>query len=41
MSSNGSKQKEIPINDIEKYISGGYEFQAVLPNGKVIMKLSF
>ena len=41
MSSNGAKQKVIPVNDIEKYISEGYKFQAVLPNGKVITKLPF
>ena len=41
MTSNGSKQKLVPMNEIEKLLSEGYEFQAVLPNGKAIMKMSF
>ena len=41
MASNGSKQKLVPMNDIEKLLSEGYEFQAVLPNGKAIMKMPF
>jgi len=41
MSSNGSKQRLVPMNEIEKLLSEGYEFQAVLPNGKAIMKLPF
>ena len=41
MASNGSKQKLVPINEIEKLLSEGYEFQAVLPNGKAIMKMPF
>ena len=41
MASNGSKQKLVPMNEIEKLLSEGYEFQAVLPNGKAIMKIPF
>ena len=41
MTSNGSKQKLVPMNEIEKLLGEGYEFQAVLPNGKAIMKMSF
>ena len=41
MASNGSKQKLVPMNEIEKLLSEGYEFQAVLPNGKAIMKMPF
>ncbi len=41
MSSNGSKQRVIPVNDIEKFLNAGYVFQAVLPNGKAIMKMPF
>ncbi|MEM0133304.1 site-specific integrase [Acidiplasma sp.] len=41
MTSNGSKQKLVPMNEIEKLLSEGYEFQAVLPNGKAIMKMPF
>ena len=41
MASNGSKQRLVPMNEIEKLLGEGYEFQAVLPNGKAIMKLPF
>jgi hypothetical protein len=41
MTSNGSKQKLVPMNEIEKYLGDGYEFQAVLPNGKAVMRLLF
>jgi len=41
MASNGSKQKLVPMNEIEKLLSEGYEFQAALPNGKAIMKMPF
>ena len=41
MASNGSKQKLVSMNEIEKLLGEGYEFQAVLPNGKAIMKMSF
>jgi site-specific recombinase XerD len=41
MASNGSKQKLVPMNEIEKLLGEGYEFQAVLPNGKAIMKMPF
>ena len=34
MASNGSKQKLVPMNEIENLLGEGYEFQAVLPNGK-------
>jgi len=41
MSDNGAKQKVIPVSDIEQYISEGYDFEAVLPNGKAVMRLRF
>jgi site-specific recombinase XerD len=41
MAGNGSKQRIIPIDEIEELLREGYEFQAVLPNGKAIMKLPF
>jgi len=41
MAGNGSKQRLVPINEIEELLKEGYEFQAVLPNGKAIMKLPF
>ena len=41
MASNGSKQKLVPMSEIEKLLGEGYEFQAALPNGKAIMKMPF
>ena len=41
MTSNGSKQKLVAMSEIEKLLGEGYEFQAVLPNVKAIMKLPF
>ena len=41
MNDNGAKQKVIPVSDIEQYISDGYDFEAVLRNGKAVMRLRF
>jgi hypothetical protein len=41
MAGNGSKQRLVPIKEIEELLKEGYEFQTVLPNGKAIMKLPF
>ena len=41
MTDNGAKQKVIPTGDIEQYLTQGYEFQAVLPDGRAIMRLRF
>ena len=41
MTANGAKQKVIPTGDIEQYLMQGYEFQAVLPDGRAVMKLRF
>ena len=41
MAGNGSKQRLIDISEIGSYLDKGYEFQASLPNGKVVMKLPF
>jgi hypothetical protein len=39
MLNNGSSQKVIQVNEVEKYISDGWDFIASLPNEKVIIKL--
>jgi len=41
MTGNGSRQRAVPIEEVEQYLSKGYEFQSALPNGKAIMKLPF
>lgn len=39
MNGNGSRQKVVPADSIEQFISEGWEFVSSLPNGKVILKL--
>ncbi len=41
MTDNGAKQRVIYTSEIEQYRSQGYEFQAVLPDGRAVMKLRF
>jgi len=41
MTGNGSRQRAVLIEEVEQYLSKGYEFQSALPNGKAIMKLPF
>jgi hypothetical protein len=36
---NGNRQKIIPIEEIEKYITEGWEYVTLLPNGKAIIKV--
>ena len=39
MANNGSKQKLVPMNEIENLLGEGYEFQVVLSNRKAMMRL--
>ena len=39
MVNNGNKQKIVPVHDIKKYISQGFEFVASLPDGEAIVKV--
>ena len=41
MADNGAKQKVISTGEIEQYLTQGYEFQAVLPDGRAVMRLRF
>ncbi|EQD75273.1 integrase/recombinase, partial [mine drainage metagenome] len=41
MTENGARQRVIPTGDIERYLTQGYEFQAVLPDGRAVMRLRF
>jgi hypothetical protein len=41
MKDNGSKQKVVAVNEVEHYISDGWEFVATLPNDKAIVKVPF
>ena len=39
MANNGSKQKVIPLRDVESYIAQGWEYANTLPNDKAIIKI--
>ncbi|MFG1449619.1 MAG: hypothetical protein AAE983_03130 [Thermoplasmataceae archaeon] len=41
MSGSCSKQRLVSVDDAEKYLCEGFEFQAVLRNGKAIMNMPF
>ena len=41
MANNGSKQKVVPINEVEHYISQGWEYVNTLPNDQAILKIPF
>lgn len=41
MVNNGSKQKVIPINEVENHLTQGWEFVAALPDNKAILKIPF
>lgn len=41
MNENGAKQKVVSAQEVEDYITKGYDFEAVLPNGKAVMRLRF
>jgi hypothetical protein len=41
MTSNGSRQKVIPIQEVRSFIGQGYEYVASLPDGGAIVKVLF
>ena len=41
MTGNCTRQKVVGLNDVEKFISEGYDFVSQLPGGKAIVKLPF
>jgi hypothetical protein len=41
MANNGSKQKVVPVSEVEGYISNGWEFVAALPNDRAVVKVPF
>lgn len=41
MQNNGNRQKDIDLDDIERFISERWEFVAALPNDKAIIKTHF
>ena len=36
---NGASQKVVDVNEVERFLSGGWNFVATLPNERVIIKL--
>ena len=41
MPGNGHRQKVVSADEINQFIEQGYEFQAALPNGSVVMKIPY
>lgn len=41
MTENGAKQRVVSSEEVEDYITKGYDFEAVLPNGKALMRMRF
>lgn len=41
MSSNGSRQKVVPLGEVENYISQGWEYVSAIPNDRAIIKVPF
>jgi hypothetical protein len=41
MTSNGSRQKVVPMNEVKSYISQGFEYVASLPDAEAIVKVPF
>jgi hypothetical protein len=39
IANNGNHQKVIPINEVETYLTQGWEYVAALPTGKAVLKL--
>jgi hypothetical protein len=35
------RQKVVSVDEINQFIEQGYEFQAALPNGSVVMKIPY
>jgi hypothetical protein len=41
MANNGSRQKVVPISEVERFLSEGYEYVASIPNDRAIIKIPF
>lgn len=41
MAKNGSRQRVIPVHDLERYLSEGWEYLNVLPDNKAVVKMPF
>ena len=41
MENNGSKQKVIPMGDVESFIAQGWEYVSALPNERAILRVPF
>jgi hypothetical protein len=39
MANNGSRQKVVPINEVERFLGEGYEYVASIPDNRAIIKL--
>ncbi|MEM2619633.1 MAG: hypothetical protein QW356_09210, partial [Candidatus Hadarchaeales archaeon] len=36
---NGNRQRLVPVDEIDRYLSEGWEFVAALPDGRAVIKL--
>jgi hypothetical protein len=41
MANNGNRQRVIPLADVDRYLSEGWEYVAALPNERAIVKMPF
>lgn len=41
MANNGARQKVVGVNDVERFITEGWDFVAALPNDRAIMKIPY
>lgn len=39
MTKSGNHQRVIPINEVETYLTKGWEYAAALPTGKAVLRL--
>ena len=39
MANNGARQKVVGVNEVERFITEGWDFVAALPNDRAIMKI--
>ena len=39
MANNGASQRVIEVEEVERFLSGGWDFVATLPNDRIVVKL--
>jgi hypothetical protein len=41
MANNGARQRVVGVNEVERFITEGWDFVAALPNDRAIMKIPY